>query len=313
MTHYFGKKLAAALFSTLLIIGVGCKGKPSAEKTIPPPSPGPAAKAPEGPAVALSKEIKNRIEDIIRQNYSNLPPQVSFTFGSVISSEVQGLLKGEFTMSLQGQTQSDTFYITQDKRFLVLGRAFDISEDPFLAIMKKIDLTDVPSRGPEKAKVTIVEYSDFQCPFCSRAYATIEGDVLKKYGKKVRFVYKHFPLTNLHPWAESAAIGAECAYIQKKNAFWDIYNDLYKNQSSITLQNLREKLLEYAKKAGLKIDAFTACVDSQATRERVNKQIQEATAVGVRSTPSFFVNGRALIGAQPADKFEAVIKKELSR
>lgn len=319
MKTFHKDKIVAALAAALLICG--CKGKPAPAKVETPQAPGAPTGAKAGePPEDLSSSLKSRIEGTIRQNLG-VPQQVTMSVGSVSNSDIPGFQKGELTFSVPGRgSQNQDFYITTDKKFIIMGRAFDLSVDPAEQArrkadetVKKIDLSDVPSRGPENAKVTIVEYSDFQCPFCSKAYATLEGDILKKYGKKVRFVYKNFPLTAIHPWAESAAVGAECAYAQNKKAFWTFYDNLYKNQSTINAQNLRETLTGYAKEAGLKVDAFTTCYDTQATKDRVQKQMQEASAVGIQSTPSFFINGQAVIGSQPADAFEKVIKEELAK
>jgi len=301
-------KLAIALSVTLLLLT--CKEKPA-------PAGGGAPGAPtvaqtSGPEIALPSGLKSRIEDWVRQAW-NVPQNIPLTVGSVVSSGVTGIHKGSLTFEIPGQGKRlEDFYVTEDKRFLLLGQVMDLTVSPFTEIMKKIDLTDYPSKGPEGAKVKIVEYSDFQCPYCAKAFATMEGEVLKKFGKKVRFFYKHFPLP-MHPWALDAAIGADCAYLQNKKAFWGFYDKLYKNQSGINQQNLKEKLLSYAKEEGLKIDKFTTCIDKQETKDRVQKQIQEGTQVGVRSTPCFYINGRALLGAQPAEAFEGVIKKELSK
>ena len=302
-------KLAIALSIALLFLT--CKEKQAPAVAEAPGAP--AVVQSGGPEIALPSGLKSRIEDRVRQTW-NVPQNIPLTVGSVVSSGIAGIQKGSLTFVIPGQgKRSEDFYITEDKRFLLLGMVLDLTIDPFVEIMKKIDLTDYPSKGPEGAKVTIVEYSDFQCPYCARAFATVEGDVLKKYGKKVRFFYKHFPLTQIHPWADAAAIGADCAYIQNKKAFWGFYDKLYKNQSSINQQNLKEKLLSYAKEEGLKIDKFTTCIDKQETKDRVQKQMQEGNEVGVRSTPCFYINGRQVLGAQPAEAFEGVIKKELSR
>jgi len=300
--------LAIALSVTFLL--VTCKEKPAPTGAGAPGAPEMAK--PSGPEIALPSDLKSKIEDRVRQTWG-VPQNIPLTIGSVVSSGIAGVLKGSLTFDIPGQgKRPENFYITEDKRYLLLGQIVDLTVDPFAEIMKKIDLTDYPSKGPENAKVKIVEYSDFQCPYCAKAFATMEGEILKKYGKKVRFIYKHFPLP-MHPWAVDAAIGADCAYLQNKKAFWGFYDKLYKNQSSINQQNLKEKLLSYAKEEGLKIDKFTTCIDKQETKDRVQKQMQEGNEVGVRSTPCFYINGRQVLGAQPAEAFEGVIKKELSR
>jgi protein-disulfide isomerase len=186
--------------------------------------------AAENAAKRLAEQTQKQLIEKLAEGRT-YTQNIPFTVGSVFSSGIAGVQKGSLTFDIPGQgKRSESFYITEDKRFLLLGQIVDLTVDPFVEIMKKIDISDSPSKGPEGAKVKIVEYSDFQCPYCARAFATIEGDVLKKYGKKVRFIYKHFPLP-MHNWAVDAAIGADCAYLQNKKAFWGFYDKLYKNQA----------------------------------------------------------------------------------
>jgi protein-disulfide isomerase len=178
--------------------------------------------------------------------------------------------------------------------------------------MKKISLKNVPSRGPANAKVTIVEYSDFQCPFCSRGYQTLENQVLKDYGDKVRFVYKNFPLP-MHPWAEPAAVATECAREQKPEAFWKLYKFYFENQRDITPQNLKDKSLEVLKDDGVDPAKFSDCFDNKKTLDLVKAEQAEGGSVGVSGTPAFIINGRLISGAQPYENFKAVIDDELAR
>src|SRR2546427_3653836 len=164
-----------------------------------------------------------------------------------------------------------------------------------------------PERGRKDAKVTIVEYSDFQCPFCARVYATLENDVLKDYGDKVRFVFKNFPLTSIHPWAGDAALASECAFQQGNDKFWAMYNGLFSKQSDITRENLKDRAGDIARDARLDVARFQECFDGKKAQDAVDADVHEAAALGVNSTPTFFVNGRRLSGAlAPADLKQAI-------
>jgi protein-disulfide isomerase len=176
--------------------------------------------------------------------------------------------------------------------------------------MAKIDLKDEPFKGPADAKVTIVEYSDFQCPFCTRGYTTIEDQVLKTYGDKVKFYYKHFPLA-FHKWAEPAAIAAECAKAQKPEAYWAVYDYYFKNQKDVTEANVKEKAWGVIQPMGVDQAKFDPCYADPKTKDIVRADMAEGQSVGVSGTPSFVINGRLLVGAQPFDKFKAVIDDEL--
>src|SRR6185503_4140123 len=168
-----------------------------------------------GPA-ASDDTISQRVIDYFQKTVTT--PGLTFKVTKMEDSEVPGWRKGNLEVSLGQQTQNIAFYVSRDGKYLFRGDAVDLSVDPLKQVMSKIKLDDQPERGPKDAKVTIVEYSDFQCPFCARAYTTFEQEVMKDYGDKVRFVFKNFPLTSIHPWAEDAALASECAFQQGNDA-----------------------------------------------------------------------------------------------
>jgi protein-disulfide isomerase len=162
-----------------------------------------------------------------------------------------------------------------------------------------------PVRGSGSAPVEIIEFSDFQCPFCQRANPVVE-QVLKTYDGKVKFVYRHFPLPN-HPNARPAAEAAACAEAQGK--FWEYHDRLFANPAKLTDADLKA----HAAAIGLDASKFNPCVDNRQQKAGVDADIAAADAVGVTGTPAFFVNGRSLEGAQPFDAFKRVIDEELAR
>jgi len=166
----------------------------------------------------------------------------------------------------------------------------------------EVDATG-PAKGPEKAKVTIVEFSDFQCPFCVRAEATVK-EVLATYGDKIRLVYKDYPLPN-HPLAPKAAEAAHCAADQKK--YWEMHERLF---STGRLEPA--ELKQHAKDLGLDAAAFDKCLDSGEKAKMVEANKKAGTDAGVNGTPAFFINGRLLSGAQPFSEFKRLIDLELS-
>jgi protein-disulfide isomerase len=162
-----------------------------------------------------------------------------------------------------------------------------------------------PVRGPESAKVEMIEFSDFQCPFCQRANPTVE-QVLKTYGDKIKFVYRHYPLPN-HPNARPAAEAAACAETQGR--FWEYHDRLFANPTRLADADLKA----HAAALGLDTAAFDACFDNHQQKAGVDADIAAADAAGVTGTPAFFINGRMLDGAQPFDAFKRVIDEELAR
>jgi protein-disulfide isomerase len=168
-----------------------------------------------------------------------------------------------------------------------------------------LETTD-PALGSASAPVTIVEFSDFQCPFCQRVAPTLKK-VRETYGDKVRIVWKDFPLTQIHPEAFKAGEAAHCAGEQGK--YWEYHDRLFANQQALQPTDLKK----YATDLGLDALKFNSCVDSSKYGERVRNGVAQGTRLGVNSTPTVYVNGRLLSGAQPYEAFVTVIDEELSR
>ncbi len=162
-----------------------------------------------------------------------------------------------------------------------------------------------PERGGgAKAPVTIIEFSDYQCPFCGRAEGVVD-EVMKHYGNKVRLVYRDFPLP-MHPQARPASEAANCANAQGK--FWEYHAALFANQTALD----EDKLKEYGKNVGLDAAKFEQCLKDKPFKAAIDKDVADGEKVGVNGTPAFFINGRMLSGAQPFDKFKEVIDEELT-
>ena len=163
-----------------------------------------------------------------------------------------------------------------------------------------------PALGPDDAPVTIVEFSDYQCPFCKRAEPTLQ-QVAQRYPEKVRIVYRHFPLDSIHPLARPAAEAAACADEQGK--FWEFHELVWEATPDLEA----EKLSEMAEKIGLDTEAFGTCVGERRFRELVQNDLAAGQAAGVNGTPAFFVNGIPLSGARSIDDFVRLIESELAR
>jgi len=162
-----------------------------------------------------------------------------------------------------------------------------------------------PSLGPDDAPITIVEFSDFQCPFCRRFHEETYQALLDAYPGQIRFVYRNLPLTSIHPDAMPSAIASLCANDQ--NAYWDYHGKLF---SSETLT--RETFIQYATDLSLNVDEFTACLDSGKHDEFIQQDMNFALDLGVQSTPTFFINGLAVVGVQPLSSFTQIIDMELA-
>jgi protein-disulfide isomerase len=165
---------------------------------------------------------------------------------------------------------------------------------------------DDPVLGPEDAVVTVVEFADFECPYCQRHFEQVYPELQAAYGDQIRYVYKDFPLTSIHPNAMDAALASQCA--NEQGAYWDYHDLLYSGGLSLE----RSSYESYAEQLGLDLTQFTACLDEGRYTDGINADMTEASSIGLSSTPTFFINGLALVGAQPFEIFEAIIDYELA-
>jgi protein-disulfide isomerase len=163
---------------------------------------------------------------------------------------------------------------------------------------------EMPARGPNNAPITIVEFSDYQCPYCKRAEESVK-EVLKKYKKEVKLVFRHYPLP-FHNEAKPAAIAATCANDQNK--FWQFHDMLFENQNALKESDLSG----YAKKLGLNEKKFSECVSAKKFQSVIDRDLEDGKKYGVSGTPAFFINGRMLSGARPFEDFEELIRAELN-
>jgi len=166
---------------------------------------------------------------------------------------------------------------------------------------------DSPSKGNADAPITIVEFSDFQCPYCARATETVKN-VMTQYGNEVRLVYMHLPLESLHPWAFDGAVAAACAAEQSDSAFWTLHDFYFNNQKDITKQNLKDKSSQALSSTEVDGAKWAQCFDSQETRATVKEEQLLGQSLGISGTPAFFVNGRPIRGAQPIEDFHEAIR-----
>jgi protein-disulfide isomerase len=178
--------------------------------------------------------------------------------------------------------------------------AQDLLEPPRV----KVDASGF-AKGPKDAPITIVEFADYECGYCSRAMESI-NQVMAKYPGKIRLVYRDFPL-EFHQNAVPASIAARCAGAQSK--FWEMHTKLFENQSGLTVENFTK----WAGELGLDMTKFDACSKDQMVMASIQADIQAGSSLGVSGTPAFFVNGVSLSGAQPPEAFIKIIDRELAR
>ena len=182
--------------------------------------------------------------------------------------------------------------------------------------MKKINVTGRPTRGNKDAKVVAINFDDFQCPFCSRMHQQIFPGIFKEYGDRVLFIYKDFPLEEIHPWAVHAAVDANCVAAQSNDAYWDYADYVHGNQHSIggnreaQFAELDKQATLQAQKHNLDLPRLQACVKTQDERD-VRASIREGEALDVSATPQMFINGQKVDGAVPPDTLREVLDRAL--
>jgi protein-disulfide isomerase len=238
-------------------------------------------------------------------------PQISVHVSGPTPSIVPGMLAVTVRATAGAASKEETFYVTKDGQKIMRAAVYDISENPFQPELAKLKTEFQPSIGTPGAPVVLVLFSDFECAFCRQEAKTLRQHLLSAYPTQVRLYFKDFPLTQIHPWAKMAAIAGRCVYRQDQAAFWDYHDWIYDHQSEITPENLKAKVLEFAKTKNLDVLQLSRCLDTRATEADVDKSIAEGRALQVNATPTLFVNGRRIASQIPWNNLRQVIDFEI--
>ncbi len=261
-------------------------------------------------------DIARLIERQVRARYT-IPPDVTVVVGALRSSEFGNYDALTVTIGGPNKKQDLEFLLSRDHKALVRLTRFDLSSDPYAEIMKKIDVSGRPTRGNKDAKVIVINYDDFECPFCSRMHTTLFPGLFKEYGDRVLFIYKDYPLEEIHPWAVHAAVNANCLSAQSGDAYWDYADTLHGNQDAIKAKGRdgwNAELDRLASAQGLRhnldVPKLQACLKAQ-DEKAVRASMREGDTVGVEATPTMFVNGQKLDGAVPPDELRLALDQAL--
>ncbi len=256
-----------------------------------PPSARPAAPSPSGPPHLPSKET---VQSFLK-HWFGYDPNINFQVVQIEPSEVPGFAEVVVAADKSGQRQSMVLYVTPDQKYAFTGEVIPFGADPFAAVRKQLAAsTTGVARGPANAALTIVEFSDLQCPHCKDAQPVI--DKLMGDFPNARFVFQQFPLEALHPWALKAATWGECIGRENNAAFWKFVNAVYADQLNIDPQNVDAKLKEHATAAGADAAKAATCAASPDTAKVVRQSLELGKDVGVTGTPTIFLNGRKIAG-----------------
>jgi protein-disulfide isomerase len=258
--------------------------------------------------VAAQSDLQKKIEKYLRHIYA-FGPEVKLIVPEPKDSEITGLLVTNVELTSGENHDTAKMYISKDGRFLFRGDVADMSKDPMAETRNKLDLKDAPSTGNPAGTVTVVEFADFECPVCKNLHEQLRT-LLPNY-PQVKFYFKDFPIEQIHPWAKTAALAGRCAYNQKPTAFWKVYDGFYDGQDLISAANAWDKAVDFAGQAGLDQPAFKSCLASPDAAAAVNASVANAKALEVTSTPTIFVNGRRVVGAD-SGTIERYIQYELA-
>jgi protein-disulfide isomerase len=262
-------------------------------------------------------ELSQRIERQLRVTY-NVPATVKVVISSLHPSEFPNYDALTATFEGDGNHKTYDFLVSRDRKTLIRMNKMDLSKDPYQEVMNKIDLKGRPVRGNPNAKVTVVSYDDFECPYCSQVHRTLFPELLKEYGDRVAFVYKDFPLFDIHPWAIHAAVDANCLGAQNSNAYWDFADYIHSNQQVVSQEKGRDAQFAVLDKTTLsegqkfQVDSakLGSCVKDQ-KNDAVMTSVKEGESLGVNGTPTLFVNGQMLDGARPIADIRALFDSAL--
>lgn len=279
------KKIFVFIMAILCANLAGAQATASSKKT---PTPATTRSAPSTSAKQPSTEELNGF----MHHMFGYDPTVKWKIESVKPSDVPGVSEVVITFGEPVQ-QRTPFYVASDLQHAFIGQIIPFGADPFGPARRKLaEEAKGPVKGAEDAPVEIVEFSDFQCPHCKRAWPKVEQ--LLSQSPNARLVFQNFPLSNIHKWADRAAGYADCIARKSPDQFWKFAQEVFDQQENITDQNTVEKLNAIATDAGADAAATATCADSTETKVRVNQQYQLGVSLGVTGTPTLFLNGRKI-------------------
>jgi protein-disulfide isomerase len=238
-------------------------------------------------------------------------PHIKVEIANPKPAPLPGMVEVDVHASAGPATQDEIFYVSKDGQNIVRGTIFDVKENPFKADLDKLKTTFQPNYGTPGAPVVLVLFSDFQCPYCKDEAKMLRANLLSAYPKQVRVYFMDLPLEQIHQWAKPASIAGRCIFKQNPDAFWQYHDWIYDHQSEITKDNLRDKILEFAK--GKDIDALQLgrCMDTKQTESEVDNTIAQSRELRVNSTPTLFVNGRRLPAQVAWNDLRGIIDQEI--
>ena len=259
------------------------------------------------PSSSDQAHLSTTIESFLRNLFS-WGPDFQIKLGPYKDATIPGYYEVGIEVKYKDQNQTGVVYASKDGNYLIRGELYKTSEDPFAAARKDLSTKGSPSKGPADSKITMVEFSDFECPHCRQLHEYLK--TLEQKYPQAHIVFKNYPIEAIHPWAMTAAIAGHCAYETSSDAFWKIESAIFDQQDLISAENAYDKLTDAAIAAGLQRDAFRACLADPAAKDAVEADLALGQKLAVNSTPTVFINGREAVGGDPS-AVEQLIEYEL--
>lgn len=269
-------------------------------------------------AESVSPELAHKIERQVRATYK-VPPEFKVIVGTISPSADFPNYDSVIVTVDGGERKQDlTFVISKDRSTMMRLTKLDLNKDPYADTMSKINVNGRPTRGAKNSKVVVVNFDDFECPFCSRMHQELFPEILKEYGDRITFVYKDYPLVEIHPWATHAAVDANCLAAQNGDAYWDFADYIHANQHEVSNEKtpaarfdaLDRLTILQGQKHNLDVVKLQSCLKAQ-DDSAVKASMKEAEGIGVEATPTLFVNGEKVDGAVPPSELRAALDRAL--
>lgn len=270
-------------------------------------------------AQSAPPDVARKIERQVRAFYT-IPAEVKVVVGEITpSTDMPGYDAVAVTIDGGDGKQKDyKFLLSKDRASMLRVTRFDLTRDPFAELMSKIDVNGRPSRGAKAAKVVVINFDDFECPFCAQMHRILFPEIFQEYSDRVNFIYKDDPLTEIHPWALHAAIDANCLAALNNDAYWDFADYIHANKREVDTEKtpgarfeaIDKMTMLQGQKHNVDEGKLQTCVKAQ-SEDAVRASMKQADDLGVNGTPALFINGQKVDGVVPASKIRAILDAAL--
>ena len=302
-------RITVILTAVLALANIGAAQTAGPAKANPPAKAATATSS----AASASQPSEATMNEFLKKMFG-WDSELSWKVAEIKPSEAAGITEATVVFSTPKGQQVTRIYVTPDQKYAFTGDLMPFGADPFAGMRQDLKAANGPSHGPQDAAITIVEFGDLECPACKAAQPNITK--LMEEEPKVRLIFQNYPLEQIHKWALTAAKYLDCLGRQNNDAAWKFIATVYDHQSEVNEQNVDQMLKGYVKDSGGDPDAVAACVAKPETEKRVRESMALGQKLDVTSTPTFFINGRRLVGfsntSAPYDAVKSMVDYELA-